>query len=358
MQEHSRAQIPTQWPRAARRVGGLTLLATSLLLAPHERAAEARKKTKPTPDLTVVIAGRVFEQPERLGAVALGLRALQAEQPNPLSQRGFAVLEPLIDHATRRGGGCVAMTPQAALSAIEGVFCAGGSLEPTAPTIPGLDPPDLSWRNDHDRSGGATWDGMVEREKQLARDFDRAWEDYDSVVFGDGTTNDGTEMTPAEALDNVHDAMEKLAEHRKKMKDYKDAKAGKPGQDEYPDPRGDGLPAIPEGCEDTLLASLPPAPSKTDPSPLDADGMYVACVLDGDLANLLQKCTTDMAANPGSEGGSLCDTIGIDAGSLLHTPFLTRNDLRIDPVPDFALERLDLGVMKAAAKAVEATDPG
>ncbi|MCB9686221.1 MAG: hypothetical protein H6735_14360 [Alphaproteobacteria bacterium] len=304
----------------------------------------------------VLIVGHLPEQPERVGAVAVDVSELRPD--TVLGQVGAHVLEPLVEHAA--SGGCVGMSGPAVNAAMWGVLCAQGTLGPVTPTIPGLEPPDLRRWDGLDFSGDGVWDRLERQEEQLEAQAIEAWTavaDARSKQITGAPEQDGTPVTQEE-VDALFDAAmaadTALSEHRGRMREYAEVKKQR---EQQPDPTDDGVGAggIPKACQDGLLASLPGAPSATDPSPLDDGRGYLACVLHGDLAGKLRACAADMKANPrpDSDGGP-CDTLTLDAVGYVHLPAMTHNDLVIDPVPDFALSHLDAAVMAVAAEAAAA----
>jgi hypothetical protein len=283
-----------------------------------------------------------------------------------------ATIALLADHAVE-GGGCVAMTHDAAQVVTEALACDGGSVTfERNPLAGALDPQipetgDLAAQDgcanaegcskvwpkpsegvvvELDTDGG--WNvGVRVKGRQVTLDdlagaYDdlTTWDDPNEdimVAFENGWLTP-VEIVPADpGTDDVSDLQSVVESVISVLSDFfsgdDDDGTGDPadpGTDQTPSPLGDG--AVPVECADAVADGLPTHDGgDIDPSPLDpSEGdVYLGCFPGADLVDQISTCFDDRLANPGPDGGSLC----ADDEPLLTVPLLTRNDLVIDPAP-------------------------
>jgi hypothetical protein len=164
---------------------------------------------------------------------------------------------------------------------------------------------------------------------------------------------------PAGIRPNSQDVVDKIDAYNEALKDLEEMKdEGDGGEgDKTPNPEGNDLEGL-HDCEEEILASLPEAPSDTDPSPVGSGGGAVACFTTGDLFGLLMACGLGQQTYPTQGGSDGCSIFEVGESIVLRVP--TRSDLVFDPVPDFGLGQLPrearLTLVHAAATLeVEAT---
>ncbi len=294
---------------------------------------EVKDQPDQTKEYRLLMIGQPLGEPDELGASVLQLTGIiEQESKFPIARLQGEIFGAAFQN---KFGTCFAMDRPARGSVMGSLLCSGEDVVESP--IPGLEP--LVDEGDMDQENSdvgperphTTKPTPLEEALQELSDAQQAVDDAEAAVraavrkVNEAGSDPSIVDGPLDEHSAAETRLERAVEEVVRLLDEEPDGGGSntPNPLDYPE--------VAAYCEDALTNSLPAPPSATDPSPIA--GGALGCVLGMDLANLISACQLDSQSNPGEQGGgSLCASLEPTEFHVMRVP--TRNDLRIDPVPD------------------------